>query len=290
MEVIQMSNLAEITKRVEELNAKVKSLTYERMRQLAEVEQAEKRYKEGIAQYNAKYGTAITPENINEEYTKVEAELEKKATELAEQIRYIESGEYKKKAVAEASSVSVTGTDGKAVEANVEAPVFNNNAGVNAPFGNAQPVPQPTVAPSPASAPVAPAPVAPAPAPAAPTPAPAAPTPAPAVQPNVAPTVQPTPAPAPQPVTGFGGFSGGFSAIPPQATPTPQPTPVAQPTGFGGFSNAAPVFAGFGGTPAPAPAPASQSTPVAQPTGFATPLNAADANAQMANILGNKLV
>lgn len=273
-----MSNLAEITKRVEELNAKVKSLTYERMRQLAEVEQAEKRYKEGIAQYNAKYGTAITPENINEEYTKVEAELEKKATELAEQIRYIESGEYKKKAVAEASSVSVTGTDGKAVEANVEAPVFNNNAGVNAPFGNAQPVPQPTVAPSPASAPVAPA------------PAPAAPTPAPAVQPNVAPTVQLTPAPAPQPVTGFGGFSGGFSAIPPQATPTPQPIPVAQPTGFGGFSNAAPAFAGFGGIPAPAPAPAPQSTPVAQPTGFATPLNAADANAQMANILGNKLV
>ena len=270
-----MSNLAEITKRVEELNAKVKSLTYERMRQLAEVEQAEKRYKEGIAQYNAKYGTAITPENINEEYTKVEAELEKKATELAEQIRYIESGEYKQKAVSEASSVSVTGTDGKAVEANVEAPVFNNNAGVNAPFGNAQPTVapapavQPTVAPTPAVQPSI-------------APAPATPTPATAVQPNVA----PTPAPASQPVTGFGGFSGGFSAIPPQATPTPQPTPVAQPTGFGGFSNAAPAFAGFGGTPAPAP----QSTPVAQPTGFATPLNAADANAQMANILGNKLV
>lgn len=98
----------DILEYVNQLNAKAEKLNIERQKSLGAMQAAKETFDELAKEYEAKYGVAVTLQNIGAEYTKVKDETTKSAEKLAEQINYIESGAYK---VTKAKAVSaVEGT------------------------------------------------------------------------------------------------------------------------------------------------------------------------------------
>ena len=297
-------------KEIEALNKKVAELHEARIRQEIEVKTAQERCEAGIRQYQEKYGVALTADTIQAEYDTVEASLIQQTAELKEQMRRIESGEYRgaqDTAPAPATDVTVTGTNGEILNNPVFAPEYVNTAAVNVP--NAQ-TNSAVSAPAPAESVVAESPM----------------------------VAQPLANGATPPVTGFvpqtGVGSGGMETTAVQASQggvignaqTFVPVENVAPTqgtfqGFGyaqttenvqgqptqgavnGAVAADPTAFGFG---VPGAQPAVQGQPVVAtqqvttpaepvgqavqpPTGFAFPQNMEEANQQMAAILqGNK--
>ena len=91
--------MSEITKIAEQLNKRVAQLNNERSRQLGMQEAAKKQYEKAVELYESKYGVKLTPENLQQEYNKVYAELKTNMEVLKQTIEAIERGDYKESTV-----------------------------------------------------------------------------------------------------------------------------------------------------------------------------------------------
>lgn len=87
--------MSEITKIAEQLNQKVSKLNNERSRQLGMQEAAKKQYDKAVEVYETKYGVKLSPENLQQEYNKIYAELKTNMEVLKRTIEGIERGDYK---------------------------------------------------------------------------------------------------------------------------------------------------------------------------------------------------
>lgn len=302
-------------KEIEAINKRVAELREARIRQEIEVKTAREQCEAGIRQYQEKYGVLLTAETIQTEYDTVEAELIKQTAELKEQIRRIESGEYRgaqETTTAPETGVTVVGTNGEVLNNPVSAPEYVNTAAVNVP--NAQ-TNSAVSAPASVETVVAESPV--------------------VTQPLANGATPPVTGFVPQTAIGVGGtetvavqasqgvIAGNAQTFVPVENVTPVQTPASPVQGFQGFGVAPttdvasqpvqgaataavgvdPTAFGFG-VPGVQPAVQGQTAGVAQqgvapteaqqqsvtpPTGFAFPQNMEEANQQMAAILqGNQ--
>lgn len=80
---------------ITELNQKAEKLNKQREQALGAMQAAENRFIMMAKQYEQIYGTVITKDNLEDEYSKVKAETQEKAKILAQQIEKIETGKYK---------------------------------------------------------------------------------------------------------------------------------------------------------------------------------------------------
>lgn len=78
-----------IIREIEALNNEVKQLNKKRDKLLWEKTRAEEELRNLLNEYNAKYGTALTPENVPAEFTAVKADLENQYSQLRYAVDHI---------------------------------------------------------------------------------------------------------------------------------------------------------------------------------------------------------
>lgn len=142
-------NHEELLQRVNTLNEKSKKLNQQRMQNIGRKEALQKQLDTALSQYNEKYGTTLTVEEVDAELTRVASELEGQVANVESVITAIETGNY-----AEAERIVTPSTEGGTSEqsntvAPAETPVVEQ---VTAPEMTA-----PVNPVNPISAPVAPA-------------------------------------------------------------------------------------------------------------------------------------
>lgn len=79
----------DIIHEIEVLNNEVKQLNKKRDKLLWEKTRAEEELKNLLNEYNAKYGTALTPENVSAEFTAVKTDLENQYSQLRYAVDHI---------------------------------------------------------------------------------------------------------------------------------------------------------------------------------------------------------
>lgn len=79
----------DIIREIEALNNEVKQLNKKRDKLLWEKTRAEEELKNLLNEYNAKYGTALTPENVSAEFTAVKTDLENQYSQLRYAVDHI---------------------------------------------------------------------------------------------------------------------------------------------------------------------------------------------------------
>ena len=83
----------DIISEVKALNSKAAELNEARKKALWEKNRAEEELKTALVEYNKKYGTSLTADDISSEFSKVEAEIKAQAEKVKAEIEAIERGE-----------------------------------------------------------------------------------------------------------------------------------------------------------------------------------------------------
>ena len=83
----------DIISEVKALNSKAAELNEARKKALWEKNRAEEELKTALVEYNKKYGTSLTADDISSEFSKVEAEIKAQAEKVKAEIEAIENGE-----------------------------------------------------------------------------------------------------------------------------------------------------------------------------------------------------
>ena len=114
----------DIIEEVKALNKKAVEMNEQRNKALWEKNSAEKALASALAEYNEKYNTNLTVEDVPSEYEKVEAEVKLQAERVKKQIHCIETGEvYEDSSEGVVKVESQADTDVKDVKADTDVKV-----------------------------------------------------------------------------------------------------------------------------------------------------------------------
>lgn len=124
----------DIIREIEALNNEVKQLNKKRDKLLWEKTRAEEELRNLLNEYNAKYGTALTPENVSAEFTAVKADLESQYSQLRYAVDHINDAPQVQSSSSSAGAENVIanqGVNNSQVENRVNEGVSSFNTGFN---------------------------------------------------------------------------------------------------------------------------------------------------------------
>lgn len=124
----------DIIREIEALNNEVKQLNKKRDKLLWEKTRAEEELRNLLNEYNAKYGTALTPENVSAEFTAVKADLENQYSQLRYAVDHINDAPQVQPSSSSAGAENVIanqGVNGSQVGNRVSEGVSSFNTGFN---------------------------------------------------------------------------------------------------------------------------------------------------------------